>query len=198
MVRGMTQSTSGSSLEAAGAAASAYLAMMRRKKKRCSLIMMAMSTSGSRDRLSKHGRLQRTQMVWAQRFAQLNERQFKQRYRLDKVGFTELAKDIEEGEIFYELKEEVRMTKKIPIEIKLSATLRFLAGGSYVDIIDLHGISQTAFYSFLPCVCLAISNHPKYTIDFPIDDEEKLEVIADGFATVRVSLSFTFQFYTLH
>ena len=161
------------------------LLQRRMRKKRACVLVAALATSRKKRRFKVHSQIPRKVMDWSYRLAQLNDRQFKQRYRLDKEGFDILARDIKDDTVEYERKRGVRTMRKIPIEVKLSATLRFLAGGSFVDIIDLHGISQTAFYAFYPCVCLAICNHAKYTINFPIDDDEALDEIARGFAEVR-------------
>ena len=37
----------------------------------------------------------------------------------------------------------------ISAELILSATLRFLAGGAYQDIVDMHGIGESTLYSIL-------------------------------------------------
>ena len=74
-----------------------------------------------------------------------------QRFRVEE-SLTVLTKDIEEGKLLYERKKNVRWTKKIPIEMKHSATLIFLAGGSCLDIFDKHEISQTELYSFDICM----------------------------------------------
>ena len=51
-------------------------------------------------------------------------------------------------------------------EIALSATLRWLAGGSYLDIVDIHGISEAAFYE--------VKTRTLYAIDLALADEIKL------------------------
>ena len=57
-------------------------------------------------------------------------------------------------------------------ELQLSMTLRYLAGGSYLDIYHMHGVSRTAFYDTIPIVCNAIAR--AFPLHFPIDDPEAL------------------------
>ena len=79
----------------------------------------------------------RVRMVWNDRLEQLTEREFSQRYRLTKAMFTNLA------ELIRNMVESTRSmagrSKPIAVELQLSMALRFLAGGSVYDIIDLHG-----------------------------------------------------------
>jgi hypothetical protein len=63
-------------------------------------------------------------------------------------------------------------------ELKIAATLRVLAGGSYLDAADLYGVSSTSFHRnvFWP-VIMAIINCKNPMLDnihFPFHDEEKL------------------------
>ena len=72
--------------------------------------------------------------------AVLSSSEFKRRYRMDEVTF---------DSIVMKIREDVKDTHtgnlrshngEISPEIKLSMALRFLAGGSYLDIADLHGV----------------------------------------------------------
>ena len=66
----------------------------------------------------------------------------------------------------------------VKAELKIAATLRVLAGGSYLDAADLFAVSARSFHrnTFWP-VIIAICNCTKEFLDnvhFPFDDEEKL------------------------
>ena len=70
-------------------------------------------------------------MVWAERMASLTDTEFKQRYRLSKPLFTDLA-----GRLASRMQSKRRMVgiyAPIPVELQLSMTLRYLAGGSVYD-----------------------------------------------------------------
>ena len=38
---------------------------------------------------------------------------------------------------------------KVTVEIKLSLTLQWLAGGSYLDLVPMHGVGYASFYKYL-------------------------------------------------
>ena len=71
----------------------------------------------------------------------------------------------------------------ISVELRLSLTLRMLAGGSYLDIIDVHGISESSFWAiFHQVVHLLSGTKVLDNILFPYTDPAKLADIATGFA----------------
>ena len=79
-------------------------------------------------------------MVWEQRLNSLTDRQFQRRYRIDKGGFAAILEKIKPHM-------PPRHRKSgVPNELKLSMTLRWLAGGSYLDISDLHGVHPATMY----------------------------------------------------
>lgn len=66
----------------------------------------------------------------------------------------------------------------VKAELKVAATLRVLAGGSYLDASDLYAVSASSFHrnTFWP-VILAVCNCPDEFLDnvhFPFDDDDKL------------------------
>jgi hypothetical protein len=70
-------------------------------------------------------------------------------------------------------------------ELKLAATLRVLAGGSYLDAADLYAVSSKSFHrnTFWP-VIMALVNCKNPILDnihFPFDDEQKLRQHAQSF-----------------
>ena len=72
----------------------------------------------------------------------------------------------------------------ITVEIQLSMTLRYLAGGSYLDICRLHYVPIGPFPTIIKRTLAAIvlRLNEKKLIHFPIDDPQKLRKIADGYA----------------
>jgi len=118
----------------------------------------------------------------------LTDEQFRRMFRLNKAAFNHVlslitpmirwkTSPIGRGKYHTQL-------KPIPPKVKLAATLRWLAGGSYLDICFAFGISSSIFFhvkgGILWPTMEALDKVLK--IDFPIDDKEQLEVISNGFA----------------
>ena len=70
-----------------------------------------------------------------------------------------------------------RVPNDCPVQVQVSAALRWMAGGSYLDIVDMHGISDVTLYASVRAFVLALINHPKYKIQFPTKDETELRKI---------------------
>ena len=68
----------------------------------------------------------------------------------------------------------------IPLETKVLATIRFLAGGSAYDIFPLFGIGHTSLFRCVWEVVQAINETPDMRIDFP-HEHSKQRKIARGF-----------------
>jgi hypothetical protein len=135
-----------------------------RKKKRCYF--------------GKRKQRKRTRMVWAERMASLTDTEFKQRYRLSKPLFTDLA-----GRLASRMQSKRRMVgiyAPIPVELQLSMTLRYLAGGSVYDIQDLHGVGNSTFYRCFYRTIDAIDD--ELSLHFPLHDKSFMRRLASGFA----------------
>ena len=89
----------------------------------------------------------RVRMVWAERVASLTARQFVARYRLDLGGFDYLLAEINRDGALWQYRANVK--DQIRPELLLSMFLRWAAGGSYLDICDLHGVAESTFYAHL-------------------------------------------------
>ena len=61
---------------------------------------------------------------------------------------------------------------RTPELLLLSMTLRYLAGGSYLHVYQMHGVSRTAFYDTMLLVCFAIVE--AFPLSFPVDDSAAL------------------------
>ena len=104
-------------------------------------------------RKGSRGRTERRQrMNWEFRKRNLkNKRRFMQRYRFDAPTFDMIA-DTSRDDIEPDAtKSRNASCGQAPItaEIMLSATLRWVSGGAYQDIIDLHGIGESTFYAIV-------------------------------------------------
>jgi hypothetical protein len=122
---------------------------------------------------------QRVRMNWNERLNVLTDTEFTRTDRVDKVLFAEILEKIRQP---LEVAEPSMACNSEPVspELKLSMTLRWLAGGSYLDIYQMHGVSYTQFNKSLWTTIDAINN--AYAISFPIDDAAALLNIEQRFA----------------
>jgi hypothetical protein len=74
--------------------------------------------------------------------------------------------------------------------ICLYATIRFLAGGSYLDIRYRCGISSTSFYDVVWRTIHALRSCDQLAINFPTTTEEVIKA-AEGFQSVSSNSAFT-------
>jgi hypothetical protein len=89
------------------------------------------------------------------------------------------------SEILPHASKNVRRKKKgpngfIPPSIRVSAALRYFAGGSPYDIALTNGISHSAVFVSVWAVVDAVNAHPKLQIDYP-RCHTKQRKIAEGF-----------------
>ena len=88
-------------------------------------------------------------MVWQQRVRSLTPAEFKRTYRMTLKTFNAVLRNIRPA-----IMSSVKSRKKarrdlggaVAAELKLSMTLRYLAGGSYLDIYQMHGVSTLQDY----------------------------------------------------
>ena len=154
-------------------AARKYVAQKKKRK----LAAMLMGEADGNGRQKHHKRIPRTVMDWAARLGSLSERQFQRRYRMPKATFHRLCTDIAPAMVKHHDEQGQRVPKDCPIQVQVSAALRWMAGGSYLDIVDVHGISEVTLYASVHAFVLALINHPKYKIEFPTTDEVELRKI---------------------
>jgi hypothetical protein len=112
------------------------------------------------------------------------ENDFKRRFRMHRYQF-----DLLVNELRQELEPQTAWAKQCAInssgswvraELKVAATLRVLAGGSYLDAADLYAVSAGSFHrnTFWP-VIVAVCNCKAAFLDnvnFPFEDDAKLRV----------------------
>jgi hypothetical protein len=115
------------------------------KKKKTKLqnnLLIAAIVASNCSSYTIEGRLanrKRKQMVWAERVDSLTSAEFTRRYRIDLEGFNDILEKIRPAL-------ESGSCKSVPPELKLSMALRWVAGGSYLDVADLHGVNPSTFY----------------------------------------------------
>eukprot|EP00658_Telonema_sp_P-2_P031779 TRINITY_DN2370_c0_g1_i7.p1 TRINITY_DN2370_c0_g1~~TRINITY_DN2370_c0_g1_i7.p1 ORF type:complete len:322 (+),score=56.82 TRINITY_DN2370_c0_g1_i7:161-1126(+) len=156
--------------EAAVAAVTVLLAARRLHKR------------GSRGKLVK-----RQHLDWQLRKGYLTERRFIQRYRMDKATFQDVCNRLREDIEGDQVASSNARGGGPPItsEIMLSATLRFLAGGAYQDIVDLHGIGESTLYDIMMRVYEAMRKH--YPLRFDLDNDKELARMEREFADASAS-----------
>jgi len=118
-------------------------------------------------RKSKRHRIRPT---WAQRMANLTPLQFQQRYRMPKEVFNVIFGVIKD-DIKKRQPNKTRSGPPVEPEMMLSIALRMLAGGSYHDIADAHGIHESTINKYFWDVVMAINNHFEIGLD-PTDEKE--------------------------
>jgi hypothetical protein len=104
------------------------------------------------------------------------------RLRMQKHSFDKLVELLEADLLVDESFAELRGGAIIP-PLCVYCTLRFLAGGSYLDITDVAGISQASFYRVVWKTITAIVKCSALRIQFPTTKEEITAAIA-GFASI--------------
>jgi hypothetical protein len=129
----------------------------------------------------------RVRMVWEDRIASLTTNEFKRTYRMSLEVFNFVLERIRHRLTGKAAKKARKDTHgPVPPELLLSMALRFLAGGSYLDIYQMHGVGQSTMFHAIPMVCHAIAT--EFPLEFPIDDEDALSEIASQFDKVGQGL----------
>lgn len=118
---------------------------------------------------------------WTAHVARLTPDEFKQRYRLDFDSFYKLL-DAIRADISVTSEQQARFAKcggLVLPETRLAMALRFLAGGDPLDLKLIYDVSKSFVYDSVWAVVDAINN--RFSVEFPIDDEEKLRVLEAEF-----------------
>jgi len=129
--------------------------------------------------------VRRVRMVWRQRMQQIGtESQFRLRYKISNGRFHEIADTIRPDVHASNARKAMASSGGlISAELRLSMALRYMAGGHYVDIADMHGVSTQEVHKFLKLVNRAISkHHTALHMSMPRPDDTKaLERLAVEF-----------------
>jgi hypothetical protein len=124
-------------------------------------------------------------LMWADyvaRHTKRNHDTFSRRLRMELESFNKLVELIREG---VEVNQEMANLRGGPIipELCLFCTIRWLAGGSYLDIVDITGISVPSFYRIVWKTCRAIINSPELRMKLP-ETSDECEKAASGFRSI--------------
>jgi hypothetical protein len=118
---------------------------------------------------------------WEDHVKRFTEKEFKQRYRLDWAAFKALLRLIRDDISVHDEKQ-ARYAKGGELvlpEVKLAIALRYLAGGSHLDLRLLYHVSSSFVYKCVWAVVDAIND--KVKVEFPIDDVQKLKILEAEF-----------------
>jgi hypothetical protein len=143
------------------------------------LLIGIIAAASANHAIDKRPNRARHQMVWEERVASLSDSEFEQRYRLDLEGFNQVLEKIRPA--LGRVHENV--PTQVAPELKLSMALRWMAGGSYLDIADLHGVEVSTFYKHLWTTIEAIDAAYELPLLAMLDNIEQgsLAPLIDGF-----------------
>lgn len=117
----------------------------------------------------------------------LTERQFKRRFRMSKDRFSVLLDAIREDIRVDEHMAEISSGDPVFEYLQLAICIRYLAGGSYLDIADAHAVHETTVMPIVWKVIEAINKRVQ-NISFPFSNLEKLHEHAKTFFSVSTEL----------
>lgn len=122
-----------------------------------------------------------TRKDWRNHLRVEGPRKFRRMYRMEVEQFEELFNLVRPALETQDVVQAERSSgSEVCAEVRLAITLRYLAGGSYLDVCSNFGVSNAEFYrSVWRCVDAINDTFP---IDFPIDDEEELTRLEEGWA----------------
>ncbi|ETK81312.1 hypothetical protein L915_13187 [Phytophthora nicotianae] len=114
----------------------------------------------------------------------LNENMFERTFRMPAENFSHLLRKVTPAFTISE-RRSTNSSGEAPISpsIMLMATSRYLAGGSYLDIRPMVGISEPSYYRVIDLTMDAILALEELQITFPNSDSEK-EVVMEAFKNI--------------
>ena len=131
--------------------------------------------------------MNRKRLNWETWVQNSSDHQFRVFYRMTKRTFFQLLTMLRPSLIRNKLQGKHGCPNgTICPELQLSMAIRWLAGGSYLDFLHFHGVSQTGFFYSKNNVLLAIRQCPELQIVYPsLTDNPTLNSIASGFTQVN-------------
>lgn len=111
------------------------------------------------------------------------------RLRMERDSFEKLLLMIKDDLVVNEMMAKPRGGAIIP-EVCLFCTLRWLAGGSYLDITDIVGISKASFYRVVWKTIRALVEEDELAIHFP-STEDQIKAAKEGFLSVSFGSAIT-------
>jgi hypothetical protein len=155
-------------------------------RRRCQATVL-LATDGGQGPSGKKRRSSRP-FVWEEHVTRFSEAEFKLRYRFTFDAFTELV-ELLRADLSVSDEKQAKHAKwgtVIQPETKLAMALRFLAGGSPLDLKLIYDVSKSYVYHCVWLVVAAVNK--KLPMDFPIDDVGKLRKLeAEWRARARCS-----------
>ena len=105
----------------------------------------------------------------------ITDLEFLRLFRMDRSSFNDLQKSLED--------DSCDPCKKISMRTRLAVTIRWLAGGSYLDLCFTWGISKCSFFSERGVLWPTIIALDKIlpSLGLPIDNPDALRALSDGF-----------------
>ena len=115
---------------------------------------------------------------------------------MPRAKFTELLDEVaQNSKFFQELTPDQETHSKnyngcesVDPRHKLAAALRWMAGGSHLDIRLVHGMSKSMMYKCLWHTVDAVNDSKKFALYIPWEDEKGLQDLELGFATLSEGL----------
>lgn len=141
--------------------------------------------SATVDKLTRQAVVNRQRLTWDYYKGSLDlENMFERTFLLKSDSFAKLLSYLYDDLVVDEYYSEKRtgIPALSPAE-RLALTLRYLKGGSYLDIRLLFGCSVPHFYAIRNTVLMAICTHPELQIKLPKTPEE-IQYVKDGFKSL--------------
>eukprot|EP00733_Pompholyxophrys_punicea_P002043 Pompholyxophrys_punicea_v1_NODE_1333_length_782_cov_6.723521.p1 type:complete len:163 gc:universal NODE_1333_length_782_cov_6.723521:97-585(+) len=123
----------------------------RRKKFVLYHVSECVSAINQAESTGRCGNQTRRRLVWDEYIQTFSNFEFRRTYRLSKATFGELLRlirpSLEPNPDMARLANSE--SREVSPELQLSAALRYFSGGSYLDIIRIHGIHVSTFYDIV-------------------------------------------------
>jgi hypothetical protein len=110
--------------------------------------------------------------------------EFLRHFRMTRAAFDKLLAEISPLLVQRNVQQAINSSgSPLTARTKLAVTLRWLAGGSYLDITRLYGVATKSFFHANgPLWPVIDAINAAFSIEFPIDDTEYLDRVSRGFA----------------
>jgi hypothetical protein len=145
------------------------------------LIICVMCTIANAGLRIREGNIVRDRHAAMERLESYSAKEFRRRFRMHRWQFEYIC-DLIRADVEADTAGKLQAIRSsgsyICAELRLAATLRILAGGSYLDAGDLYAISPSSIWSstvwpVVKAIC-SCSDEALDNIHFPFDDEDKL------------------------
>ena len=144
------------------------------------MLMIALDEFGDDESTFRSNEWLRTRLNWQSHVEKLQyERLFEKKYRMSLRAFQKLV-NILRPYVNHQWWKRKQSQQAVTMEIMVSATIRMLAGGSYLDIYETHGLTYSYLYRIRDKIIDAILRCDEIKIKFPTE-QEKLDEIRVGF-----------------